>query len=59
MVCGTGLIWGNGDGVTWGNKAECDLDITGPCGADLLSAIAIHPSQEEGDHSLLLTLNFF
>lgn len=58
MVCGTGLIWGNGGGVTWRNKAGCDLDITGPCGAELLSAIALHPSQE-GDHSLLLTLNFF
>lgn len=46
MVCGTALICGNGAGVTWGNKAGCDLGITVPGGAQLLSAIALHPSQK-------------
>lgn len=46
MVCGTGLIRGNGAGVTWGNKAGCHLGITGPCGAQVLSAVALRLSQE-------------
>lgn len=44
MVCGTDLTWGNEAGVTSGNQVGCDLGITGPCGTQLLFAIALHPS---------------